>query len=270
MLGGTLGLSAIARDDHPGVREVVFEVESTNGWNAVATVPNNTGTRVSYVANYTPQAAGPIRLRARAVDHGGLESVSNAVNVLVTDDVNPGWTSLDIGAVAIGGSRAGTPPNVVLMMASGADIWGTADAFRYTYTQLVGNGTIIGRVSALHAPHAWSKAGLMLRQSPTASSPHAFMFVSRDHGLAFQRRTAAGASTVHTGGGDGVAPQWLRLARTGEVVTASFSPDGVTWTDVGSEVLPIGTGPVLVGMALTSHSDTEVASAAFENVSIMP
>ena len=52
--------------------------------------------------------------------------------------------------------------------------------------------------------------------------------------------------------------------------SASFSPDGVTWTEVAREILPIGTGPVLAGMALTSHSDAEVASETIENVSITP
>jgi regulation of enolase protein 1 (concanavalin A-like superfamily) len=129
---------------------------------------------------------------------------------------------------------------------------------------------VTARVAALDAPHAWTKAGVMVRQSTDASSPHAFMFVSRDHGLAFQRRTASGASTVHTAGGAGVAPTWLRLTRSGDIVTAAFSADGIEWATVGSEVLPIGSGPVLAGLALTSHNNAALATATFDSVSVTP
>jgi regulation of enolase protein 1 (concanavalin A-like superfamily) len=110
----------------------------------------------------------------------------------------------------------------------------------------------------------------MVRQSTDAGSPHAFMFVSRDNGLAFQRRVTANATTVHTGAGSGTAPQWLRLTRSGEVVTAAYSADGAAWTTVGEETLPIGSGPVLIGVALTSHDNTAIATASFEGVTITP
>jgi hypothetical protein len=248
------------------VREVHFEIESPTGWDVLATRLNSLGTDTTFALQYQPSDVGSRRLRARAVDHGGLSSVSNVVNLHVVDIASAGWTSADVGAIGIAGSTAGLPPDTVTMTASGTDIWGTADAFRLTYFTMAFSGTLTARVAALDAPNAWTKAGVMLRLSTEADSPHAFMFVSRDHGLAFQRRTATGAATVHTGAAGGAAPQWVRLRRTGDLVTASFSADGVQWTDVGSEVLPLGTGPVLVGLALTSHDNASLATATFDNV----
>jgi regulation of enolase protein 1 (concanavalin A-like superfamily) len=224
-----------------------------------------------HLVEEAPFAAGEVLVGLAVTSHADGQFATGAFdNVSVMEGPNAGWISEDIGVVGIVGSRSGSPPSPVTMTASGTDIWGTADAFRFTYAQLVGNGTIVARVAGLDGPHAWTKAGVMLRQSTQADSTHAFMFVSRGNGLAFQRRTASGEISVHTSAGSGVVPQWVRLTRTGDVVTGSVSTDGVEWTFVESETLPIGTGPVLVGLALTSHDNAALANAIFESVSITP
>jgi hypothetical protein len=60
------------------------------------------------------------------------------------------------------------------------------------------------------------------------------------------------------------------LTRNGQVVTAATAADGVTWTEAGSETLAIGTGPVLVGLAVTSHDNGVAATATFDNVTVGP
>jgi len=89
-------------------------------------------------------------------------------------------------------------------------------------------------------------------------------------GLAFQRRTSAGLTTTHTSGGEGAAPQWVRLTRAANIVTAAVSPDGITWTDVGSDVVGIASQPLLIGIALTSHDNEALATATFDNVAVIP
>jgi regulation of enolase protein 1 (concanavalin A-like superfamily) len=179
------------------------------------------------------------------------------------------WTSADLGAIGLPGSHsiAGTTH---LVAASGADIWATADAFRYTYQALSGNGTIVARVSSVNAVDAWTKAGVMIRASTDPSSAHAFVFVSRDFGVAFQRRPAAEAGTTHTYGPSTSAPMWVRLTRAGQVITAAASADGAVWEEVGSDTIAIGTGPVLIGLALTSHDNTALATATFDFVVVTP
>jgi hypothetical protein len=108
---------------------------------------------------------------------------------------------------------------------------------------------------------------VMIRQSLAANSAYAFMFVSRDNGLAFQRRTASGAAATHTEGGPGVAPRWVRLTRAGNVVTARVSVDGAAWTTVGSDTLSIS-GPVHVGLAVTSHDTSQLAAGSFDGVTV--
>ena len=58
----------------------------------------------------------------------------------------------------------------------------------------------------------------MVRESLTAASRHATVFASAAKGYAFQRRVDTGEYSVHTSGGAGTAPGWVRLVRTGDLV----------------------------------------------------
>ncbi|HEY8902858.1 MAG TPA: family 43 glycosylhydrolase, partial [Chthoniobacterales bacterium] len=64
------------------------------------------------------------------------------------------------------------------------------------------------------------------------------------------------------------ASPWLRITRSGNVFTAYTSPDGSTWTQVGSPVtlaLPLA---IQVGMAISSGSSTALEAAQFTSASI--
>jgi regulation of enolase protein 1 (concanavalin A-like superfamily) len=177
-----------------------------------------------------------------------------------------GWKTADVGSVGIAGSAAESNGTFTLT-GSGPDIWGTADAFRYAYTPLIGDGVIVARVGTVQNVHEWTKAGVMIRQTLDAGSAHASVFVTPGKGLAFQRRPTAGATSLNTSVG-GAAPQWVKLARAGQTVSASMSPDGSTWTLVGQDTVALN-GAVWIGLALTSHDDTRAATATFDNVRVI-
>jgi regulation of enolase protein 1 (concanavalin A-like superfamily) len=177
-----------------------------------------------------------------------------------------GWTGQDIGPVGIPGV-ADESGGVFTITAEGQDIWNTADAFHYVWQPLSGDVDIIARVTYVENVHAWVKAGVMIREQLTAGSPHAVMLVSPGKGLAFQRRTSADATSVHTSGGTGTAPSWVKLERRGNVITAYRSADGVTWTLVGTETFAMATD-VYVGLAVSSHVNGRTATATFDNVSV--
>jgi regulation of enolase protein 1 (concanavalin A-like superfamily) len=123
-------------------------------------------------------------------------------------------------------------------------------------------------VTSVQNVNAWTKAGVMIRQTLTAGSIHASLFVSPANGVAFQSRAATGGTSV-SAAVPGAAPQWVRLVRAGQTVTASVSSDGTSWSDVGQRTIPFA-GSVYVGLAVTSHSAGQLASATFENVNITP
>jgi regulation of enolase protein 1 (concanavalin A-like superfamily) len=177
-----------------------------------------------------------------------------------------GWASQDVGAVAATGS-AGHSNGVYTLSGSGADIWGTADEFHFAYRTLSGDGTIVARVASVQNVDPWTKAGVMMRETLSAGSKHASMFVTQGKGLAFQRRTSTNGTSSHTSGGGGTAPYWVRISRSGNTFTAYVSTNGSSWTLVGS-ASTLMTSTIYVGLALTSHKDGVLATATFDNVGI--
>jgi hypothetical protein len=153
--------------------------------------------------------------------------------------------------------------------ASGSDIWGTADSFRFIHQPMTGDGQITARVDALDLTDAWAKAGLMMRATLASNSPHAMMAVTGSSGTGLQHRTVAGGSSVHVAGPVAPAPYWVRLVRQGNLFTAHASANGSSWTQVGSQsiVMP---ATLFVGLAHTSHRNGVLGRASFSNVVVSP
>ncbi len=161
----------------------------------------------------------------------------------------------------------------IIMGAIGADIWNNADQFRYAYKTLNGDATIVARVESIANSNAWAKGGVMIRQNTETGSVHAFMPITpggsgAGNGASFQHRlTAAGVSTNNDNTGAVVGPPyWVKLERKGNAFTGFISPDGVTWTQLGTAVTVPMTGPVLIGLALCSHDAAIPTSAVFSNL----
>jgi hypothetical protein len=89
------------------------------------------------------------------------------------------------------------------------------------------------------------------------------------NGIVVQYRKALGGSTTQPVKITGTVPIYLAVARTGSTYTAYTSSDGVTWTAVaGSSVTLSMSGPVLAGMAVTSHNSGVLSTVTFDTVSV--
>jgi hypothetical protein len=176
-----------------------------------------------------------------------------------------GWSSGDVGSVGAAGSATGTTS--ITVPGAGADIWGSADAFRFAYLSLSGDGSIVARVASIQRIHDWTKAGVMMRASLAAGSPHAGMFASPGKGLAFQRRVSSGGLSSHTSGGTGTTPVFVRLTRAGNLFTAAVSANGSTWTTVGTETI-VMPETIYIGLAVSSHVYGRLATAVFDEVTL--
>ncbi|MEN8862392.1 MAG: DUF1800 family protein [Lentimonas sp.] len=64
---------------------------------------------------------------------------------------------------------------------------------------------------------------------------------------------------------DSAAPHWVRLSRVGDVFTSYESSDGVNWTMIQTWSVSMAQ-QIYVGLALTSHNDGVLATAAFDDV----
>jgi hypothetical protein len=181
-----------------------------------------------------------------------------------------GWNDLDVGNVGFtGGTAFGAA--AFSIKGAGGDIWGAADAFHYAYRTLTGDGFIVARVKSLQNTSSSAKAGVMIRETLDAGSANAMMLVTPTKGSAFDRRLTAGGATVATAGpltaaGTLVkAAYWVKLERIGDTFNAYQSPDGVTWTLVGSDTIAM-TSTVYVGIAVTSHNQLATTTGVFDSV----
>ena len=78
-------------------------------------------------------------------------------------------------------------------------------------------------------------------------------------------RNATGTPTSFIAGGTVTFPIWLKLARSGSVVTGYTSSDGTAWATVGSTTLSISSN-ALMGLAVTSHDPSVLNSATFHSI----
>jgi hypothetical protein len=182
-----------------------------------------------------------------------------------TTSLPPGWNAADIGPVGIAGSSS-YGGGAFTVSGSGADVWGTSDTFRFTYQSLSGDGQMVARVASVALVNSWAKAGVMIRNSLSSSSAFAFMLVSAAKGTAFQYRTSGGASAASITGTTAAAPYWVKIVRTGDTITGYQSPNGSSWTRIGSASIPMGS-TVYIGLAVSSHDNTRICTAAFDQVS---
>ncbi|HQK38068.1 MAG TPA: Ig-like domain-containing protein, partial [Bacteroidales bacterium] len=123
------------------------------------------------------------------------------------------------------------------------------------------------RVASQTNTDGWAKAGVMIRESLTAGSRHAFTCVTPSNGLAFQRRTSTDGISDHTSGGAGTAPVWVRLVRSGNTFTSYWSSNGSAWSQIGSVTISMAS-QAYIGLAVTSHNDGATSTAVFENVTV--
>ncbi len=213
-----------------------------------------------YGTEYVVADADPGKLIAEAKE--GNNTFSGRIPVLAVPEP---WVAEDIGSAqppgytSFWGGSAGPQPFSVY--GGGTDIWGTADEFRFVHRPMTGNGEIRAQVSNFSGPDAWSKAGVMIRESTAPGSRHAFMTLTIGNGVAFQNRATTGGNSA-TVGSSGSAPYWVRLVRSGNTFTGYKSADGNTWTQVGSVSIAMSS-QVRVGLAVTSHQSGTTASSDF-------
>jgi regulation of enolase protein 1 (concanavalin A-like superfamily) len=178
-----------------------------------------------------------------------------------------GWTGTDVGAVGIAGAHTfGGESGQV--QGSGADIWGSADAFRFVHRTLSGDGTLVVHVASLQNTHGWAKAGLMLREGTAPGARNVMILTRPDRTIAFQSRTATGGTTTNVMGSWNLASVWLMLARTGNTFDGYESTDGTNWRKVGSVTMTLP-AELLAGLAVTSHDNSQLAAASFDNFELV-
>ena len=165
--------------------------------------------------------------------------------------VPDGWGIADVGPVG-GPGRTITTGDVFALEAAGTDLWSTRDAFHLAYRRWTGNGEVIAMVESIGKPpdSNFALAAITMRESLREDARHASLAVTTDGKAKFRRRTVVGGTTASDGPSAGsiAVPQWVRLTRLGQEITAYISPDGVRWQRVHTSQTVVMPPTIYIGL----------------------
>jgi hypothetical protein len=196
-----------------------------------------------------------------------------------------------LATVALAGT-ANAGGNSLPDLATGPSGTAVTDSFYFVHQTLDGNGSITASVTSLtgleqqvlvgppgaggvqqgsqHVVQPWAKAGIIIKESTRPGSAYAAMMVTGGHGIRMQYDF-----THDTAGLPGLvsatSPRWLRLTRSGDIVTGYDSADGTHWTQIGTASLAGLPATVQVGLFVASPQDqVAIGGMAGDDSAILP
>jgi len=104
----------------------------------------------------------------------------------------------------------------------------------------------------------WAKAGIILEPDTAQGTAYAAMMVTGAHGVRMQYDYTGDIAGL-PGQVSAAFPRWLRLVRSGDVITGYDSADGTHWARVGTVTLPGLPATVQAGMFAASPSYWQTA-----------
>lgn len=171
------------------------------------------------------------------------------------DDSNLGseWAFSLIGGAAGSVSESGSA--VRLTGTDTGDLWGKSDKFVFLNQDISGGFEATAYISAYGGSiSGWAKVGgVAIRQSTAAGSRNRISSPAHpSYGVTNSYRLSDDVTTSEQTAGS-TSDKYQRIRRLGDQSTAFTSADGVTWTEIGSEITFIESlsDPILVGIPHT-------------------
>lgn len=177
----------------------------------------------------------------------------------------------DINTATAGHAEIDASTQRLVVEGSGDDIWDNADRMYYLATPVRGSVELTARINDRPwRTNEWAKAGVMLRETLEGPSRNVFLCATPDHDLVFQFRRDTGGGTGQTNAGKITSyPLFLRIRRSGELIQAFRSDDGVNFDKVGDTIRIQGLGPtVFIGFAVTAHREGSITHAEFDQITL--
>ncbi|HXU83184.1 MAG TPA: lysyl oxidase family protein [Polyangia bacterium] len=141
---------------------------------------------------------------------------------------------------------------------------------RLVHRPLLGDGEIVARIDQVTAPgDEGGLGGITIRSALRWGAPELSIFAtsSAGDGISVQLTDGSGATLLVTGE---LGP-WVKLIRTGSMVDAQSSTDGVVWTSLVKQSLASLGPTAFAGMFSSSTHDPHLlATSVFSNVAVTP
>jgi hypothetical protein len=136
----------------------------------------------------------------------------------------------------------------------------------FAYQPLSGDGTIVARLVTLQGGYSSESSGVMIRETLDPGSAHMYAAFSQGAIWDAYRASTGGSTTGQST--PATLPYWVKVVRSGNNFSAYGSPDGLNWTQVGAtQTIPMAQN-VYIGLAVSSDSNSLLANATIDNVSV--
>ncbi|MFN6943307.1 MAG: Ig-like domain-containing protein [Cytophagaceae bacterium] len=212
-------------------------------------------------------------INSHTITTGGDHRIAAIFNP--SDNVDPlpsPWQEVQIGNTRQAGV-AGFRSGLFGLESNSYDIWGTADGLTFIYQPMIGDGEIVARVNSMNNPTDWAKAGIMMRESLTASSKHFMLVKTPSNNYAPQMRRETGQVSYHNPNNTEIKAEyntysWIKIVREGNVFSSYCSLNGLTnWVLLATETITMNS-TVYVGLCAGTGSDNLATKATFGNVKV--
>ncbi len=243
-----------------------YKTVTFTSWTATSTATNTkTLNPVSCGTDYLYEVAAvcPTATSSFSNPAGFSTSVCNSGCLLPTR-----WSAVDIGAVGMAGSSC-YAGGVFSIRGSGNEEGSTGDGFQYANQILSSDEQIIARVVTLDATNPNADAGLMIRETINPGSRFASISLTNGKAVIFSCRSLTGGATAIVNGVNYPSlPYYAKMVKEGTSYSAYVSPNGLSWTQIGSTVdLGFGAGQLYDGLAVSSKDNLSLATATIDNFS---
>ncbi len=182
---------------------------------------------------------------------------------------NPFEANADIGAVVKSGLTQYDPVTKEFRMTgAGGNIWGTEDAFQFTWKRISGDFTLSAEIRFIGtSAQADRKVVLMARQDLMTGSKYADATVHGRGLTSLQWRPSADGQTLEQQLSKD-APARIGLRRSGNTFTVLVGKPGEALTTVGTPQVVELTDPVYVGIGICSHDSNTLETAVVSKVTL--
>lgn len=174
----------------------------------------------------------------------------------------------DVGRVNLKGNLSyHSEDNIYSISGSGENIWGTEDAFYFTWKKMKSDIVLQTNIKWIgEGKHYHRKAGVMIRAGLNPDDPYADAVLHGDGLISLQYREKKGGETIQIespfkGKCD------LRFERTGDQYTMYMIREDSTINPVGTISLELP-DEVYAGLFVCSHDSTTIETAIFSDVII--
>ncbi|WP_367873268.1 Calx-beta domain-containing protein [Luteolibacter sp. Populi] len=254
-------LAADAADPDFG-DSVTFTKHGGPLWLAVASDGTLSGTP-------PPGSSGLNSFTIQATDvEGAAAQATLQIEVVAGAGLPLPWEAGAVGGATLSGSA--TYAGGIYTVAGAGTLAGRNDSLNFAWQTISGDGSVTARINTLESTGPTARVGVMIRDTLASNSRHIFIGLDGDSSYRWVRRTGMNGNTSTSSSGSATVPAaWVRLVRSGNLITAFKSADGVNWITVGS--LSAGFPETCyAGLAVASGSEAVLNTSSFSSVTVAP